>query len=83
METHWVLGRNLGMDSQNQGWKGLRGTFGWFPIFGANFRIKCLIQSVTKIFSLEPIDLYRGFIGSLNSLKLHPSILHISGICIF
>lgn len=48
-----MLGRNLGMDSQNQGWKGLRGTFGWFPIFGANFRIKCLIQSVTKVCSLK------------------------------
>lgn len=33
METTWRLGRNLGVDSQNQGQKGLRGTFGWFSIF--------------------------------------------------
>lgn len=33
------------------------GAFGWFPIFGARFRIKCLIQSVTKVFSLELIDI--------------------------
>lgn len=43
METSWRLGRNLGMDSQKQGWKGLRGTFGWFSIFWASCRIKCLI----------------------------------------
>lgn len=44
------------MDSQNGGRKGLR-DIGWFPIFGARFRIKCLIQSVTKVFSLELIDI--------------------------
>lgn len=37
------MGRNLGIDSQNQRWKGLRGTFGLFSGLWAKFRIKHLI----------------------------------------
>lgn len=44
--------------SQKQGWEGLRGTFGLLPSLWAKFRVKHLILlSMTKILSLEPIDL--------------------------
>lgn len=43
----WRLGGggNLETDSQNQGWKGFRGTFSLFPSLWAKFRIKHLIIS--------------------------------------
>lgn len=41
----WSLevGGNPGIDSQSQGWKGLRGTFGLFSSLWADFSIKHLI----------------------------------------